>query len=221
MAEQIEVFHSVALIELGRIRPNDYNPNAMPPAIYQNLVDNIKARGFKSAIYVRAGLQEGTFVIVDGEHRWRAAQQAGALKIPCVVLPATEQEAMLDTITMNQLRGNLVPVKLALVIAHLAQTIPVPELERQLGFEEKELQDTLELLKLPDDITKTIEMAAEMEEREALNVVTFVLKKPAAELVEKVIAEIEKEMEGKNTRGQALERLVQVYQKAGSSVTAA
>jgi len=129
---------------------------------------------------------------VDGEHRWRAAKESGLLTVPCVVLPANQDEAMMDTLAMNQLRGNLVPVKVALVIAELSKRIPVDILEKELGFEEHELSDQLELLKLPDDIGKTIELQAEMEEREALQVVTFVMRKPQAELVEHVITEVEK-----------------------------
>ena len=209
-----QVFHTVELIDVERIRPNDYNPNAMPAKTYEALVASIKARGFKSAIYVRPPDDSGVYTIVDGEHRWRAAKETGIQQLPCVVLPATQDEAMMDTISMNQLRGNLVPVKVALVIAELSKRIPVEALEKELGFEEHELEDQLELLKLPDDIEKTIELQAEMEEREALQVVTFVMRKPQAELVEHVITEVEKEVDGPNRRGHALEVIVKGYLRA-------
>ena len=202
-----ETFHTVELIPIERIRANDYNPNAMSPAIYGQLVENIKTRGFKSAIYVLPANGDGIYEIVDGEHRWRAAKEAGQKELPCVVLPATEAQAKMDCITMNQLRGDLVPVRLALVIADLAKTHPVEELERQLGFEEHELTDQLELLKLPDGIGRTIELQAEMEEREALRVLTFVVHQPQAEVIEKVIKRIEEQLGGKNPRGCALEQL--------------
>ena len=206
-----ETFHTVEMIPIERIRANDYNPNAMPPAIYEQLVGNIKSRGFRSAVYVLPADAQGVYTIVDGEHRWRAAKEAGMTEIPCVVLPAGEDDAKRDCITMNQLRGNLVPLKLALVIAELAKTRPLEELERELGFEEHELKDHLELLKLPDDIGKAIEVEAAMQEREALQVLTFVLHKPQAELVERAIEQLEKELSGPNPRGRALEHLAQAY----------
>ena len=209
-----ETFHTVELIPVERIRANDYNPNAMAAKTYEQLVASIKGRGFRSAIYVLPADQDGIHTIVDGEHRWRAAKESGLLHVPCVVLPANQDEAMMDTIAMNQLRGGLVPVKVALVIAELSKRIPVDVLEKELGFEEHELTDQLELLKLPDDIGKTIELQAEMEEREALQVVTFVMRKPQAELVERTIDALEKEMGGPNPRGRALEHVVKAYLEA-------
>lgn len=216
-----ETFHTVELISVERIRANDYNPNAMAAKTYEQLVASIKGRGFRSAIYVLPADQDGVHTIVDGEHRWRAAKESGLLHVPCVVLPANQDEAMMDTIAMNQLRGGLVPVKVALVIAELSKRIPVDVLEKELGFEEHELTDQLELLKLPDDIGKTIELQAEMEEREALQVVTFVMRKPQAELVERTIDALEKEMGGPNPRGRALEHVVKKYlEAAGQQVPA-
>jgi len=206
-----ETFHTVELISVERIRANDYNPNTMAATTYESLVASIKGRGFRSAIYVLPSDQDGVHTIVDGEHRWRAAKESGLLHVPCVVLPANQDEAMMDTIAMNQLKGALVPVKLALVIAELSKRIPVDVLEKELGFEEHELTDQLELLKLPDDIGATIELQAEMEEREALQVVTFVMRKPQAELVEHVINDVEKEVDGPNPRGLALEVIVKSY----------
>ncbi len=209
-----EVFQTVSLIDVEHIRPNSWNPNAMGRATYESLVASIKGRGFRSAIYVLPADQDGVHTIVDGEHRWRAAKESGLLHVPCVVLPANQDEAMMDTLAMNQLRGGLVPVKVALVIAELSKRIPVDVLEKELGFEDHELEDQLELLKLPDDINKTIELQAEMEEREALQVVTFVMRKPQAELVEQVINDVEKEVDGPNPRGRALEVIVKSYLRA-------
>lgn len=206
-----DTFHTVELIPIERIRANDYNPNAMAAKTYEQLVASIKGRGFRSAIYVLPADRDGVHTIVDGEHRWRAAKESGLVTVPCVVLPANQDEAMMDTIAMNQLRGSLVPVRVALVIAELSKRIPVEVLEKELGFEDHELEDQLELLKLPDDIGKTIELQAEMEEREALQVVTFVMRKPQAELVEHVIDDVEKEVDGPNRRGRALEVIVKGY----------
>jgi len=210
MAEPV-LFQKVELIPVSRIRPNVFNPNAMPPAVYQQLVDNIKGRGFRSAVYVLPADPQGVHVIVDGEHRWKAAKEAGLTEIPCVVLPATEDEAKMDCVTMNSLRGDLLPVRLALLIADLAQRHPIEALEQELGFEQNELKDQLELLKLPDDIGQALEMQAELEEKEALQVITFVVRKPQAEVIEKAIGEIEGRMEGRNRRGQALEWLASEY----------
>lgn len=206
-----ETFHTVELIPVERIRANDYNPNAMDRRTYDALVASIKGRGFRTAVYVLPADQDGIHTLVDGEHRWRAAKESGLAQIPCVVLPATRDEAMMDTIRLNELRGHMVPVKLALMVADLSKRIPVEALEQELGFEEHELSDQLELLHLPDDIDKTIELQAEMEEREALAVLTFVLRKPQADMVEQAVDRLEQELGGPNPRGRALEHIVTQY----------
>ena len=207
-----ETFHSVEMIEVERIKPNDYNPNVMSAKTYGSLIENIKSRGFKSAVYVLPVDESGVYTLVDGEHRWKAAKEAGLLKIPCVVLPASREEAMMDTVTMNQLRGAMIPVKLALVIAELSKRVPVPVLEKELGFEEHELADQLELLNLPDDIAETIEKQAAKDEEEALQVMTFIVRRAHAELIEKVIEHVEKGMDGANKKGRALHEIVRFFE---------
>ncbi len=210
MAEP-QIFHSVGMIPLEKMRPNSWNPNGMSPAVFEQLIESIKARGFRSTPYVLPADAEGFHTIIDGEHRWKAAKKAGLKEIPCVILPASEDEAKMDTIAMNQLRGDLIPVRLAMVVAELAQRHPLEALEQQMGFERNELKDQLELLKLPDDIGRALEMQADMEEKESLQVITFVVHRPQAEAIEEAIEAVEKQMEGRNRRGQALEYLAALF----------
>jgi len=57
-----ETFHSVELIEVERLRPNSWNPNAMAATTYDQLVASIKGRGFRSAIYVLPADQDGIYI---------------------------------------------------------------------------------------------------------------------------------------------------------------
>ena len=50
-----------------------------------------------------------------------------------------------------------------------------------------------------------------MEEREALQVVSFVMRKPQADLVETTVTQIQEQMEGPNQRGQAIEYIVRQF----------
>ena len=83
--------------------------------------------------------------IIDGEHRWRVLGELGAETVPCIVDEADEADADIRMITMNRLRGQFVPVKLAHLLADLAQRIDRKELEKRLSMDPAELKDLLEL----------------------------------------------------------------------------
>lgn len=65
--------------------------------------------------------------------------------MPCIVEDADEADADIRMITMNRLRGQFVPIKLAHLLADLAQRIDRKELEKRLSMDATELKDLLEL----------------------------------------------------------------------------
>src|SRR5882672_4228104 len=71
-------------IELGRIRPNPYQPRKVfDPSGLEELAHSIRAHGVLQAIVVRPA--DDHYEIVSGERRWRASQTAGRRTIPAVV----------------------------------------------------------------------------------------------------------------------------------------
>lgn len=214
-------------IPLDQIRPNPWNPNAMDERAFQRLVDNIRRRGFRQPLLVRPVFVEvveggrrvrkgvlSHYEIVDGEHRFRALKELGAEAAPCYVLePETsDTDAKIDTITMNRLRGQFVPAKLAELIHDLHRTYTLDELERLTGIDEPELKDALELLKLPAGLAEEVERQAEEEAREQPVILTFALFPKQAEVVERALAHIiETEGFTKNARGMALEMMAADY----------
>jgi ParB/RepB/Spo0J family partition protein len=83
------------------IDPNGYNPNAMTDAEFAELVEEVRHLGRipKPVIVRPAGLR---FLIIDGEHGWRAAKTVGLSEIPCEVIEADDFEAMRQTYKRNQ-----------------------------------------------------------------------------------------------------------------------
>ena len=61
----------------------------------------IEKNGFCQAVVVTSD-----YVIIDGEHRWRAMQELGETEIEVKVLPVTEDEAKLLTINFNETKGS-------------------------------------------------------------------------------------------------------------------
>jgi DNA modification methylase len=59
--------------------------------------------------------------IIDGEHRWRAAQEAGLKEIRVLVIDCTDEEARARTVAMNQIHGEPDPERQAALLAELAR----------------------------------------------------------------------------------------------------
>lgn len=63
---------------IDSLEPNPWNPNEQTEFIYEKTKESILQRGFKDTIKVRQ-LDNGKLQIVDGEHRWKVAQDLAPL----------------------------------------------------------------------------------------------------------------------------------------------
>ena len=98
---------SIALKELqveyvaaSDLKPNAYNPNRQTEDEFAMLLSSMREDGFTQPVLV---MQNGT--IVDGEHRWRAAQELGYEQIPVVRVNMTEAQRRIATMRHNRARG--------------------------------------------------------------------------------------------------------------------
>jgi ParB family chromosome partitioning protein len=105
-------------IAVSQIKPNSYNFNRMTDAALKELTREVKARGYViHHLVVRpAG---GEFVILDGEHQWRAATAAGLATVPCQVVEADDYDARRETYRRNLLRGNADPLAVGRMIVDM------------------------------------------------------------------------------------------------------
>jgi ParB/RepB/Spo0J family partition protein len=134
-------------IPLNKIGPDPDNPNQMDDATLDALLAEIEDRGFVQPLLVRkveisSANPAIQYRIVDGEHRWRVLGQLGADTIPCVI-DSDEVNPKLRMLTMNQLRGTFVPIKMAHLLADLRTRIPEKEIQERLAMSRKELKDYL------------------------------------------------------------------------------
>lgn len=61
-------------VDLNQMEPNNYNPNKMNERQYAAEMESIQHFGFIDPITLRVN-EEGNYIIVDGEHRWRATKE--------------------------------------------------------------------------------------------------------------------------------------------------
>ena len=124
-----------------------------------------------------------------------------------------DKEAKIKTLQLNYMRGSAVPIKLAYLIHDLNKEIKLEDLAKRLPYEEPQLMDSLELLKLPEGLDKTIEAQALKEEEEMPSVISFVVYKRQLELIEKAINMAIQDLskEAKNLKAMALEYICAQY----------
>jgi len=120
------------------IAPNPWNPNVMSQEDYDKACASIERFGFIDPITVRAGIGK-PYEIIDGENRWRAAQDKGLKTVPVIFVEVDDDDARELTIVLNELRGQPDQGRLAALVADLATRRPMAELERVLPFRRSQL----------------------------------------------------------------------------------
>ncbi len=193
--------------------PNPWNPNRMTPEIRRKLRLNLQRDGFVSPLLVRK--LDGRYQIVNGEHRWMIAKELGYQTVPCVVLDQLDdRRARILTVNLNELGGDPVPSLLAKLLHELEEQIPLAELAAVLPYDESEIRDTLELLKLPEGLEEQIEREAAEEEAAAPEIVSFVVPRECMEIINRALGQAMDRLEGKNRRARGLVLMSEEYLKA-------
>jgi ParB/RepB/Spo0J family partition protein len=93
------------------LQANNYNPNHMTDEEFAELVTEVRHLGrLPKPVIVRPTGPCG-YLIVDGEHGWRAAKEIGLSHVACEVVEVDDFEAMRQTYKRNQ-HGTHDPVRL-------------------------------------------------------------------------------------------------------------
>ena len=93
---------AAALLPVSALEPNDYNPNHMTDERFAELVEEVKHLGRLPKPVVARPNGDARYTIVDGEHGWRAAQEAGLSEIAVEIVEADDFEARRQTYKRNQ-----------------------------------------------------------------------------------------------------------------------
>src|SRR5258706_6845908 len=100
-------------LPIEKIRPNPKQPRrTFGEESLSDLVASIKEKGILQPIVV-SPTEGGTYEIIAGERRFRAAQRAGLKEVPVVVRTGTEVERFPMSLIENLQREDLNPIDLA------------------------------------------------------------------------------------------------------------
>jgi len=200
------------MIPRVRIHANNWNVNAFDPANYPKLVESIRDKGILEPLKVMPDPEaEGEFLLVDGYHRWKAAGALGIEELPCEVWEIDAEEAKVRGLQLNYLRGQPVPRRLAELVHDLNRTYAVDDLAKMLPWSASQLQDSLELLKLPADLEAALQEQAARDAAEAPVPVTVVLLGKEHEQFERAMAKAKEELGRGARRGQCLAAICGAY----------
>src|SRR5512135_1110391 len=119
----------------------------------KELAASIKEKGVLQPIIVsRTG--DGSFTLIAGERRWRAAVLAGLKKIPALVKNVASKDSLEIALIENIQREDLNPIETAEAFNRLLRDFDLTqeELSDRVGKDRATIANYLRLLKLPDEI---------------------------------------------------------------------
>jgi ParB family chromosome partitioning protein len=152
----------LAQIPVGSIRPNARQPRKRVDAEgVAGLAESVRAQGVIQPIVVRPD-GEGSYELVAGERRWRAAKAAGLPTVPALVRETDDRDSLLLALVENVAREDLSPVEEARAYAVLQDefALTLGDIAERVGRSKPSVSNRLRLLDLPDDVLALVERGA-------------------------------------------------------------
>jgi ParB family chromosome partitioning protein len=117
------------------------------------LAGSLGERGVLQPVLVRSKAG-GTYELIAGERRWRAAQIAGLEVIPALVRERGDAEALELALIENMAREDLNPVEEARACAALVEELSLTreQVGRRVGRSRVAVSNLIRLLDLPDEV---------------------------------------------------------------------
>ncbi len=147
---------SLRTLPIESLVPNRDQPRKhFEAALLRELADSIKIHGIVQPIVVTPHDDPpGSFMIVAGERRWRAAQLAGQHDVPVVVRDTPEVDRLELAVLENLQRLDLSPIEEAAAYRQLmdVRAYNQEQLAERLGKDRSTISNALRLLKLPPKV---------------------------------------------------------------------
>ncbi|MDE6793904.1 MAG: ParB/RepB/Spo0J family partition protein, partial [Muribaculaceae bacterium] len=141
-------------IELDLISPNPEQPRRIfKEETIEELANSIRELGIVQPLSLRDN-GNGTYQIIAGERRWRAARIAGLNTVPAYVRTASDAEVTEMALIENIQREDLNAIEVALAFRKLIDTYNLTQdrLSERIGKKRTTIANHLRLLKLPAEI---------------------------------------------------------------------
>lgn len=139
-------------IPISQIEPNPEQPRVEIGDL-TDLSSSIKEKGVLEPLLVKPN-NDGTWMIIAGERRWRAATQAGLREVPCIELDLDEKGVAEIALIENMQRKDLTVWEEADGLANLASRFGYTheEISKKIGKSRSTVTESLTIAGLPADI---------------------------------------------------------------------
>lgn len=161
LKEPVKVIDGKSVVD---ININDIIPNVNQPrkqfneTALKELADSIKIHGVIQPIVVNRN-DDGKFMIIAGERRWRASKIAKKTTIPAIIQNYSEKQIAEVSLIENLQREDLNPIEAARAIKKLMQEYDFTQesVADRIGKSRSVIANTLRLLNLYPDVIKMVE----------------------------------------------------------------
>ncbi len=155
--EMPESHHDIKEIALSDIKPNPFQPRkSFDQENLEQLSQSIKTHGLIQPIIVVK--ENGSYIIVAGERRWRASKLAKIKTIKAIVVSITDEEMREHALIENIQREELNIIELALAYEELIKVhnLTHEELSKMIYKSRTHITNTLRLLQLNKKVQKSL-----------------------------------------------------------------
>jgi ParB family chromosome partitioning protein len=139
------------MLPLDKISANPDQPRKnFDTDALKELSDSIKQHGVIQPIIVEEN-DDGTYKIITGERRSRAARMAGLSEIPAIIRKLSDEQRIAVALVENIQRADLNPIEEAAAYKHLMETAKLSQDQAamRVGKNRSTLANAMRLLKLP------------------------------------------------------------------------
>ncbi len=148
----------VFLAPIDKVKPNKDQPRKIfKDKELLELSNSIKENGVIQPISVFQ--EDGKFIIIAGERRYRASKLAGLDKIPAIVKKVTRKDVLAMAIIENVQRSDLNCVEEALAYFQLMNEFELTQeqVAKRIGKERSTIANFLRILKLPREVIQFLQ----------------------------------------------------------------
>jgi ParB family transcriptional regulator, chromosome partitioning protein len=145
-------------IQIADIEPNPFQPRTrFDHDAIAELAASIRATGVLQPVLVRRK-QDGSYQLVAGERRLRAAGVAGLVEIPAIVRDVDDRQMMELALIENVQRENLNPMDEAHAYQALVEKLGLThdQISERVGKQRTTISNSLRLLALPPEVREMV-----------------------------------------------------------------
>lgn len=151
--------NNISEVDINKIfsNPNQPRKNFDEEAL-RELASSIKTHGIIQPIVLNKQ-NDGTYMIIAGERRWRAAKLCGLTSVPAVIKNYTDKQIKEISIIENLQREDLNPIEAARAIKELMDEYGLTQemVSERIGKSRSNVANTLRLLSLYPDVVNLVE----------------------------------------------------------------